>query len=125
MSVEARPVVVRPHPTVEPGQTEGPSRLLADEGDQLPRRPDDLDEEQPDDIGLRADAEEEGEHVVEMTEYDLEAIDAGGAEAEVEDTPGDDATIAAARIERFDEAHRGVAPVDAGPFEERRRDHDQ
>ena len=122
MTVEARPVVVRPQPAVEPGHTEGPSRLLADDGEVLAHRPEDLDDEQPDDIGLHADdAAEEGEHLEEIAEYDLEAEEGEGLEADVDDTPADDATIAAARIERFDEAHRGVAPVDAGPFEERKR----
>lgn len=121
MTIAARAVFVRTRPVAEPGRTEGTSRLLADDAAaELPRRPEDLDDEQPSDIGLSDDevAGEEGEPQ-ELASYDLDDLEPDRQEPEVQDTPSDDAMIAAARIELFDEAHRGVAPVDVGPFVEK------
>lgn len=107
--VDARPVTIRPHPSHSAGKTEGPSSLLADDmSTTLPGEPDDL--ELPSDFELQVQPSEE-----ELFE---EEIEPDHGDAEVEDTPGDDALIAQARIDRFGDAHDRAAPVDIGPFEE-------
>jgi hypothetical protein len=110
MTVDARPVTPHPHPSHEREDTEGASSLLADDANELPHDADEL--ELPPDVELQPDGPAE-----EVTWEDDMEPDQG--EHEVEDTPGDDALIASARIARFDEAHRGAAPVDVGPWDVR------
>ena len=122
MAIDARPNTPRPHPshaaTSEDGpSTEGTSSLLADDAEELPAEADDL--ELPGDIELSL--EEDREDALFAVDESLDDLDAPGDEPEVEDTPGDDALIAAARIARFDEAHETTAPVDFGPFDEEER----
>lgn len=107
--VDARSVTIRPHPSHSVEKTEGPSSLLADDMSTI--LPGDLDDlELPSDFELQVQSSRE-----ELYEEEIEP-DQG--EAEVEDTPGDDALIAQARIDRFRDAHDRAAPVDIGPFEE-------
>lgn len=109
MAVDARPVTVRPHPSHTAEQTEGTSSLFADDApSELPGEPDDLE--------LPADFELQTQSPDEVTFED--DIEGQREEPEVEDTPGDDALIAQARIDRFDDAHNSTVPVDVGPFEE-------
>jgi hypothetical protein len=113
MTVDARPVTIRPHPSHSGEKTEGTSSLLADDApSEMPGEPDDL--ELPNDFELQTESPEE------VTFED--DVDGTRDEPEVEDTPGDDALIAQARIDRFDDAHNNSAPVDVGPFEESRDD---
>lgn len=114
--VDARPSTQHHHPShdaenADGPSTEGPSSLLADDAEELPSDADEL--ELPADIELNVEGGEETES--------LDDLEAPGDEPEVEDTPGDDALIAAARIARFDEAHQGAEPVDFGPFDDDRR----
>ncbi len=108
MPVDARPVTIRPHPSHTAAKTEGTSSLLADDAAELPGEPDDL--ELPSDFELQTEGREEVSF-----EDDIEGNREG---PEVEDTPGDDALIAQARIDRFDDAHNNSEPVDMGPFAE-------
>jgi hypothetical protein len=108
MTVDARPVTIRREPSHTAERTEGTSSLFADDAPaELPGDPDDL--ELPSDFELQTESPDE------LTFED--DIEGSRDEPEVEDTPGDDALIAQARIDRFDDAHN-TAPVDVGPFEE-------
>ena len=82
MAVDARPVTIRHHASHTGEKTKGTSSLLArDAPAELPLEPDDLE--------LPADFELQTESPDEQTFED--DIDGQRHEAEVEDTPGDDA----------------------------------